>query len=184
MRAGRRKLRVRGCGVAGLAAAVLALIAPVGCGYTIGTRGGEGERITLHTVENMLAPPRPGLEYELTKRLRSELHADGRFEVSDGAPIRVRVELSGFQEPTLVRDLSNVQTEIALIATAVVRIEEPGQVRVANVTGRASYAPGIGEGRDAGLSRLWRNLARNILDAVADRDWAAAEAATSSPAKS
>jgi len=159
------------------------------CGYTITSRGdgstGGTERIVMHTVENMVAPPRPGLEYDLTRRLRSELFSDSRFELSASAPTKVRVVLTDFLEPTLVRDLTNVQTEIALVATAEVRIEEPGQVRVATVTGRSSYAPGAGEGRDVGLDRLWRNLSRNILDAVGDRDWTAVvdEANTTASAK-
>lgn len=172
-------MRVVGMRFVGMALIAVGLC---GCGYTISSRGdgnsgGKTEKLTLATVENLVAPPRPGLEYDLTRRLKDELSADSRFELVGSAGTVLRIQLTEFSEPTLVRDFDNVQTEVALSAVAQVRIVEAGKVRVARVSGRASYAPGAGEGRNVGLDRLWRNLSRNVLDAVGDRDWLAEEKA-------
>jgi len=158
--------------------AALASVAASGCGYSVSSRGPEvaagapALRIRLGTVMNKVSPPRPGLEFDLTQRLKDEIALDRRFELSGAsADTSLSVTLTSFKEPALVRDFDNQQTETALAVACRVVIEERGERRTVEVTARADYARGTREPREDGLERLWRNLANNILDAVADRDW-------------
>lgn len=152
------------------------------CGYTVSSRGpvtgsasdAKPLRIRLATVKNTIVPPRPGLEFELTQRLKAELALDRRFELSqESADADVSVTLTGFKEPALVRDLDNTQTETALSAICKVTIGHGADRRDTTVSARSDYARGIREPREDGLERLWRELARNILDTVAEEDWLA-----------
>ena len=152
-----------------------------GCGYTwTSTLDGDGTRRTVHldTVENRLFPHRPGLEYELTDRLKEEIAVDRRLVLTDGGgDVRLKVSLTRFTEPNVVEDLETGEpAEILLRATATVEAygEEftGGKVR-RKVTVSVSYTPFLGDSRRDGLDRLWRKMARDILDIAADKEWAA-----------
>jgi hypothetical protein len=163
---------------------VLALLAAVlsGCAYVWGPgegrKSGDSQTRTVHleTVENHLVPHRPGLEYELTDRLKEEIATDRRLVLSEGAAeVRLRVSLTRFSEPTQVEDLKTGDpAEIQLKATAVVEATGDhfiGGREQRTVTRTVSYAPGLGDSRREGLDRLWRDLAREIVDVAAD-EWA------------
>lgn len=164
-----------------LALILLLLPAMTGCvwGPGIGVDGfaGRGNRaVSMQTVENRLFPHRPGLEYELTQRLKEEIATDRRLILSDGAAeVRLKVTLIRFSEPNLVEDLqTGAPAEILLRATAQVEASGdafPGGVVKRKVTVSTSYAPGLGDSRREGLDRLWRDLAREILDVAADEEW-------------
>lgn len=162
-----------------LACVLLCLL--TGCGYTwTATLDGDGSRrtVNLDTVENRLFPHRPGFEYELTDRLKEEIAVDRRLVLADGGgDVRLKVALTAFSEPTVVEDLdTGERAEILLRATATVEAigEEfvGGRVR-RKVSVSTSYTPQLGDSRREGLNRLWRDLAREILDVAADREWAA-----------
>jgi hypothetical protein len=149
-----------------------------GCGYTIGPGVDDGPTRTvyLETIENRTFPNRPGLEYELTDRLKEEIATDRRLILSEGAAeVRLKVSLTRLVEPTLVEDLgTGERAEIQLKATAVV--EATGEHFIGGrerrtVTRAVTYTPGLGDSRREGLDRLWRDLAREILDVAADQ-WA------------
>lgn len=141
-----------------------------------GFGGGARRKVSLQTVENRLFPHRPGLEYELTQRLKEEIAGDRRLVLSDGgADVRLKVALVRFSEPNLVEDLqTGAPAEILLRATAQVEAAGdafPGGLVKRKVTVSTSYAPGLGDSRREGLDRLWRDLAREILDVAADEEW-------------
>lgn len=153
-----------------------------GCGYVWGPgpgrASGDGLRrsVNLTTVENRLFPHRPGLEYELTDRLKDEIATDKRLVLSEtSADVRLRVSLTRFNEPNIVEDLNTGEpAEVLLRATATVEARGdhfPGGVSRRQVTVSTSYAPGLGDSRRAGLDRLWRDLAREIVDLAADDEW-------------
>jgi hypothetical protein len=153
-----------------------------GCAYVWGPGAGrkafDDNKRTVHleTVENNLFPNRPGLEYELTDRLKEEIATDRRLVLSEGAAdVRLRVSLTRLTEPTLVEDLKTGEpAEYQLRATALVEAVGDsfvGGSEKRRVTVSTSYVPGLGDSRRAGLDRLWRDLAREILDVAAD-DWA------------
>jgi hypothetical protein len=132
--------------------------------------------LSLDTVENHLVPHRPGLEYELTDRLKEEITTTGRFVLNEGAAeVRLKVSLTRFSEPTQVEDLKTGDpAEIMLRATVVV--EATGEHYLGGrerrtVTRSVTYAPGLGDSRREGLDRLWRDLAREIVDVAGD-EWA------------
>jgi hypothetical protein len=142
-----------------------------------GRGSGDDKERTVHleTVENHLFPHRPGLEYELTDRLKEEIATDPRLVLSEGAAeVHLKVSLTRFSEPTLVDDLDTGDpAEILLRATAVVEATGEhfisGQER-RTVTRSVSYVPGLGDSRRDGLDRLWRDLAREIVDVAGD-EW-------------
>jgi hypothetical protein len=159
---------------------VVAAIFLSGCAYRWSSSldGRASRTVSLETVENRTFPHRPGLEYELTRRLKDEIATDRRLVLADGAAdVRLRVSLTYFTEPNLVEDLDTGDpAEILLRATAqVVAIGEdfPGGRVSRPVPVSISYTPQIGDSRRAGLDRLWRELAREILDVAADYEWAA-----------
>ena len=147
------------------------------CGYIVSSRSdgrtGPAERIFVEPIENQIAPPRPGLEFPFTDRLKEEMALDTRFELAGNAApdVTLRMTLVEFKEPALVRSFDNKQTEVALEVTARIRLKTRDGTREMRVTASDSYVPGLGEARSAGLARLWRNLARNTIDQIADRDW-------------
>lgn len=167
-----------------LGVCALALCATLGgCGYVMTSSLDDmPERsVELTTVENQLFPPRPGLEYDLTRRIKDEIALDRRLRlVSEGGDVRVRVSLVRFEEPTIVKDLKTAApSEILLRATAVVEARGymvPGGSLRRRVTATDGYAPSLGESREEALARLWRDLSRQILDAATDREWAASGA--------
>jgi hypothetical protein len=160
-------------------AAVLAVMATHGCGYRWTSRldGGPSRTVSLDTVGTSLFPPRPGLEYELSRRLKDEIATDRRLVLTESAAdVRLRVTLVEFTEPILVEDLRTAEpAEIQLQAGAMVDASGAdfanGRVR-RRVSVSVSYTPGTGDSRRAGLDRLWRELAREILDVAADTEWA------------
>jgi hypothetical protein len=159
----------------------LLIITQSACGYVWGPGAGrssgdeKARTVHLETVENHLFPHRPGLEYELTDRLKEEIATDRRLVLSEGAAeVHLKVSLTRFSEPTLVDDLKTGDpAEILLRATAVVEATGDhfyeGRER-RTVTRSVSYVPGLGDSRRDGLDRLWRDLAREILDVAAD-EW-------------
>ena len=163
---------------------MLLALAISGCGAYVwgpgvGRASGDNKKraVSLQTVENRTFPNRPGLEYELTRRLKDEIVTNRRLVLSEGASeVRLRVSLTRFDEPNLVEDLDTGQpAEILLKATAIVEaIGEvfPGGVSKRKVTVSTSYTPLLGDSRGAGLERLWRDLAREIVDVAADEEWA------------
>ena len=156
---------------------LLCVLTTASCGYVISSRpdgrSGPAERIFVEPIENQIAPPRPGLDLDFTDRLKEEMALDTRFELSGAASpdVTLRMSLIEFREPALVRSFDNKQTEVALEVGARIRVTTREGTREMRVTATDSYVPGLGEARSAGLSRLWRNLARNTLDQIADRDW-------------
>ncbi|MCK6440020.1 MAG: hypothetical protein L6Q71_07450 [Planctomycetes bacterium] len=158
----------------------LVLCCATGCGYTMSSRSdgssGAPARLVISTVESRITPPRPELSYDLTRRLKEEAAIDARFVLSGAAgDVVTQIALTRYREPTVVSDFNNDPTEVTLMAEATVRINVHGEVRVAEVAAVGSFAPGLGEPAAVGRERLWRDLARNILDAIADRDWLAPE---------
>lgn len=154
----------------------------MGCGYrwTSSMDAGPSRTIALDTAASSLFPPRPGLEYELTRRLKDEIATDRRLVLTEGAAdVRLKVTLTYFTEPILVEDLdTGVPAEIQLEARAYVEAvsaDIPGGRTRRPVSVAVTYTPGLGDSRRAGLNRLWRELARDILDVAADREWAGAE---------
>ena len=151
-----------------------------GCGaYTWSSSMDARTERTVHleTVENRVFPPSPGLEYELTDRLKEEIATGRRLVLSEaGGDVRLKVSLIRFDEPNLVEDLDTGQpAEILLKATAVVEAfgeEFAGGAARRKVTVSTSYTPLLGDSRRAGLDRLWRDLSREILDVAADYEWA------------
>ena len=62
--------------------------------------------VSIATVENRTFPHRPGLEYELTGRLKDEIAVDRRLVLSEStADVQLKVSLVRFSEPTIVEDL-------------------------------------------------------------------------------
>jgi hypothetical protein len=163
---------------------LLACLAVFGCGaYVWGpgvgrSMGDDHKRsVRLETVVNRTFPNHPGLEYQLTGRLKDEIATDRRLVLSEGpSEVRLRVSLTRFDEPNLVEDLDTGQpAEILLKATAVVEATGdvfPGGVSRRKVSVSTSYTPLLGDSRSAGLERLWRDLAREIVDVAADEEWA------------
>lgn len=160
-----------------LALATLALFA--GCAnyqWTSRLDAGPKRTVSFTTVENRTYPHRPGLEYPLTQRLKEEISVDRRLTLTDGsADVSLRVSLLRFDEPNVVEDLETGEpAEILLRATA--RVDATGEQFVGGrvnrrVTVSNSYAPLIGDTREDGLTRLWRDLSREILDIAADYEW-------------
>ena len=152
-----------------------------GCGYRVGSTLDDRppRSVEFGTVENQLFPPRPGLEYSLTRRLKEEMALDPRLKLEGaGAQVRLKVTLIGFDEPTIVKDLDTTRaSEILLRATVV--IEATGEVQGGKVRRRITttdgYAPALGESREAALERLWRDLSRQVIDAATDWEWADVE---------
>lgn len=150
-----------------------------GCGsYTWTSRlDGNVERtVRFETVENRLFPHRPGFEYALTERLKEEIAVDRRLVFTTGAAdVRLKVALIRFDEPTLVEDLeTGERAEIQLRVRALVEAKGDAFVggRVSRkVSVATSYTPLLGDSREAGLVRLWRDLSREILDVAADVEW-------------
>jgi len=150
-----------------------------GCGYSWTARqdGMEPRTLRFDSVENRLFPNRPGYEYDLNRRLKDEMAVDRRLIPAQGrADVVMQVALTKFSEPNLVEDLDTGNpAEVLLRATALVIVRGEGvqggesrrSISVAN-----SYAPALGEPREVGMTRLWRDLARRILDFAADREWA------------
>jgi hypothetical protein len=88
----------------------------------------------------------------------------------------MKIALTRFDEPNLVEDLdTGLPAEINLIATADVEASGEtvpgGRVR-RRVTVSTSYTPGLGDSRREGMDRLWRDLAREIIDVASDTEWA------------
>lgn len=169
--------------------AVLAALAAVGCNYRIssGLDGAPSRTIHIVAVENQLFPPRAGLEYGLARRLKDEIAVDRRLrQVNGGADIQLKVSLVAMDEPTIVKFLdSGLPAEVLLRATVVIDASGPGVIgERRNVGGEStnvmtrrirvsdSYATALGESSDAALERLWRDMAREIIDAVTDHEWA------------
>jgi hypothetical protein len=160
-----------------------AVVCMTGCGYrwTASLDGGATRSVRLETVENRLFPHRPGMEYELTRRLKDEIATDRRLELTDGtaAEVQLRVSLIRFTEPTIVVDLDTGDPAEILMSVAA-RVDAtgpsvPGGRTRRTVTVSISYTPGLGDTREDGLARLWRELSRDILDVAADTEWAASD---------
>lgn len=157
----------------------LLLLWLAGCAnYTWTARldGRPQRTVAFTTIENRLFPHRPGYEYELTQRLKEEIAVDRRLVLEEGnTDIRMKVALTRFDEPNLVEDLdTGLPAEINLIATADVEASGEtvpgGRVR-RRVTVSTSYTPGLGDSRREGMDRLWRDLAREIIDVASDVEW-------------
>ncbi|MHC4839542.1 MAG: LPS assembly lipoprotein LptE [Planctomycetota bacterium] len=162
---------------------ILALLAGTvvlasGCGYTMSSSLDTGETRTVRftTVENRLFPFREGFEYAVTRRLKEEIATDARLEQVQGhADVILKVSLTHFEEPNLIEDTtSGDPAEVGLRVTA--EVEAIGNDFVGGsvkrgVTVFQSYAPSLGESREAALTRLWRDLAREVLDLAADTEW-------------
>jgi hypothetical protein len=161
------------------AALLLALVLN-GCGYTMSSRldAEPARTLRLDTIENRLFPYRPGYEYELTRRLKDEIAVDNRLVLTEGhADVVLQVALTRFTETTLTEDQdSGLPVEFTLQASALVVARSPdlpGGENRRTVSVSELYANEQGDTRIRGVERLWRNLARQILDAAADREWAA-----------
>lgn len=147
------------------------------CAYRVGSTLDDRPPRTceLGTVENQVFPPRPGLEYQLTRRLKDEMAADRRLRlVAGGGNVRLRVSLVQFEEPTIVKDLdTTASSEILLRASVVMEAtgEVPGGKVRRRITTSDGWAPALGESREAALDRLWRDLSRQIIDAASDWAW-------------
>ena len=159
---------------------LLALLVPLllaGCAYRMGSTPDDRPPRTCEfgAVENQLFPPRPGLEYQLTRRLKEEMAGDLRLRlVSDGGNVRLRVTLMQFEEPTIVKDFDTAaSSEILLRATVVIEAtgEVPGGKIRRRITTSDVWAPALGESREAAMERLWRDLSRQIIDAASDWAW-------------
>ncbi len=136
----------------------------------------ETRTISFTTAENRLFPYREGFEYDFTRRLKEELATDKRLELTQGhADVQLKVSLTHFEEPNLIEDTNTGEpAEVGLRITA--EVEANGNAFVdgfvrQKVTVFQSYAPSLGESRDAALIRLWRDLAREVLDVAADTEW-------------
>lgn len=155
------------------------LVCATGCGYrwTASADGSEVRVLEFGTVDNRTYPNRPGLEYELSRRLKDEIATDRRFKHAGGPPdVRLKVALIRFSEPIQIEDLDTGEpVEVQLRATVLVEASSKdfagGRLR-RTLTVAQSYAPGLGDSRREGLDRLWRDLAREILDTAADTEWA------------
>ena len=163
-------------------ALIVAALALGGCGYvmTSSLDDNPARTVVFSTVENQLYPPRPGLEYSLTRRLKDEISLDRRLElVADHGHMLLKVSLVAFDEPTIVKNLeTTLPSEIMLRATVVVKASGegvPGGSVVRRLSASDGYAPALGESRDEALNRLCRDLSRQIIDAATDREWAQAE---------
>lgn len=161
----------------GLCLLLLLVLLP-GCGYTWTSRAdGLPERtVRIAAIENRLFPNRPGYEYDLGRRLKDEIAIDRRLVPADGqADVIVQIALTRFSEPNLVEDLdTGAPAEVQLRASALVVVRGegvPGTEARRTISVSNSYAPALGEPREAGMTRLWRDLARRILDFAADTEW-------------
>ncbi|CAG0931248.1 hypothetical protein PLCT1_01697 [Planctomycetaceae bacterium] len=159
-------------------ALLLLMLVLSGCGYRVGSTLDDRppRSVEFGTVENQLFPPRPGMEYGLTRRLKEEMALDPRLKlVGSSAQVRLRVTLVGFDEPTIVKNLETTRSsEILLRATVVVEAVgevEGGKTR-RTITTNDGYSPALGDSREAALERLWRNLSRQVIDAATDWEWA------------
>ncbi len=141
------------------------------CSYTVSSSSNgfntPPKRILLASIQNKITPPRPGLEFDLTRQLKNEITLDRRFELTAYNPdLRIEIILKDLQEPTFVRDSINRQTEIGLILKVQVVIHQASQEQTFSLLSQADYVPGLGESREQGLQRLWRNLGREVLDEI------------------
>ncbi|MDC1142800.1 LPS assembly lipoprotein LptE [Planctomycetota bacterium] len=149
-----------------------------GCGYTMSASLDTTETRTVKftTAENRLFPYREGFEYDFSRRLKDEIATDARLEQASGyADVILKVSLIRFEEPNLIEDTdSGDPAEVGLRITADVQATGnafiDGSVK-RKVTVFQSYAPSLGESREAALTRLWRDLAREVLDIAADTEW-------------
>lgn len=154
-------------------------LASTGCGYGMSSSldgSYEARSISFTTAENRLFPYQKGFELDITRRLKEEIAIDRRLELSQGhAEIYLKVSLINFREPNLIEDTdSGDPAEVGLRVTA--DIQATGDAFTSGSTRRKitvfqSYAPSLGESREAALTRLWRDLAREIIDVAADTDW-------------
>ena len=178
-KAGNRSLRkqARARWLSGTFLLLLLTLLLSSCAYRVGSTLDDRPPRTceLGTVENQVFPPRPGLEYQLTRRLKDEMAADRRLRlVASGGNIRLRVSLMQFEEPTIVKDLdTTASSEILLRASVVMEAtgEVPGGKIRRRITTSDGWAPALGESREAALDRLWRDLSRQIIDAASDWAW-------------
>ncbi|MCF6228558.1 MAG: LPS assembly lipoprotein LptE [Planctomycetes bacterium] len=136
----------------------------------------ETRTVSFTTAENRLFPYREGFEYDFTRRFKEELATDKRLELTQGrADVQLKVSLTNFEEPNLIEDINTGDpAEVGLRVTAAV--EATGDAFVGGFVKRKvrvfqSYAPSLGESREAALTRLWRDLAREVLDVAADTEW-------------
>ncbi|MCC6465150.1 MAG: hypothetical protein IT463_07410 [Planctomycetes bacterium] len=158
---------------------LLLLLVPAGCGYRWSSSldAGQSRTVKFEAVENRLFPHRPGLEHGLGRRIKEEIAQDRRLEVVEGAAeIVLKVSLVRFTEPNLVEDLDTGEpAEILLRVTALVvargEVFAGGESR-RQITVSTTYAPALGESRASGMERLWRDLAREVVDLAADHEWA------------
>jgi hypothetical protein len=157
-----------------------------GCAYTWTSRldgTGQSRTVRVTTAENQLFTPRPGLEFDLVRRLKDEIAQDRRLRETDLEPdIELALSLVEFREPTLIKDVDTaLPAEVRVTATVKLEARGPGVpggpaghggVLRRTLSQSAIYAPAIGESRADALNRLWRDLSRDIIDAVADIEWA------------
>jgi hypothetical protein len=168
-------------------ACLLALLL-CGCGYTMTSRmdASESRTVRLDTIENRLFPHRPGYEYELTRRLKDEMAVDTRLVLTESrADVVLQVSLTRFLEPNLTEDQdTGLPVEFSGQASAVVVARGKGvpggEVR-RSVSVSQPYANEAGDSREDGITRLWRELARAILNAAADTEWATVPEAEGKP---
>lgn len=165
--------RLRTLGLLALITGLLSACA----GWTVSSRPDEVHagpaRISIGVIQNQVTPPRPGLEYRFSERFKEEIALDSRFELAGyKSGTRIDVVLIQFDEPDLVRNFDNTKSEIAANARALIRIYEPSSVREESVRAYQSYAPALEKDtRNDGLNRLWRDLSRKMLDAIAGQEW-------------
>ena len=165
--------------VAALALMLVGAILTSGCAYTISSKLDAQDTRTIHFdgADNRLYPPRAGLEYDLTERIKDEIAVDRRLVLTDGhGDVRLKVVLSQLREPILVEDLDTGDpAEVMLSATVTVegvgKEFHKGRVK-RTISVSSSYAPSLGETQADGFKRLWRDMAREIVDFAADREWA------------